>query len=275
VSVGLKRDRAGRRTAITVQLRHGTEMWRVATAVFAAEDRARQVTFTIEPATVGRHTYTVELAPAVDRAPAAGTRQFAVEVTDPTNRVLYLEGTPRWEFKYLKRALFQEKNYQLSAFVQTGPGIFVNFSEAQEAAALTGLPDLSDETTLKFRAVILGELGAAALTPAQQETLRRYVEKGGGLFFVGGAQAYGPQGWPAAEPVGQLLPFTNEDPARLVDGHFAVSLTDTGRAHPIFATLGAEAGLPELLSLWQRARQRRPSRRSRRTRQARPGWAPR
>ena len=74
----------------------------------------------IEPIQTGRILYRVEILPENDAKPDNNRREFLIEVTNAKNRVLYLEGAPRWEFKFLKRALLAEQNYQLSAFVQGG-----------------------------------------------------------------------------------------------------------------------------------------------------------
>ncbi len=256
VDIAVKRDQPGTRVTCPVNLFRGTELVRSGTLVFEPNDTVKTLNVAIEPTTIGRVTYLVEIKPDVDRRPDNNMRRFAVDVTDPKNRILYLEGTPRWEFKYLKRALLKERNYQLSAFVQSGPGVFINFSEGSGSAEVTDMPDLTDAAALKFRAVILGELTALSMTADQQKSIVKYVEKGGGILFLGGPKALGAEGWSASETMARLLPFTNEDKARMVDGRFAVTTTAGGRTHPIIAGVDAGGGFPEIISLWGRVRKK-------------------
>ncbi len=257
VNVVVKRSAAGGRVPCPVKLFRGTELVRSGTLLFEAEDTVKTQSFTIEPTTVGRVTYLLEIHPGVDRRKDNNRRQFAVDVTDPKNRILYIDGNLRWEFKYVKRALLKEKNYQVSAFVQNGPGVFVNFSEGAQSAQVADMPELSDASTLKFRALILGEMEASALTAAQQQTVARYVEKGGGLLFLGAGKAYGKDGWPASETMARMLPFSNEGKRpRMADGRFRIASTAQGRTHPILTGVNAPGGFPEILSIWGRVRKK-------------------
>lgn len=250
VDVLLKRTHGEGKSVTPVHLYRGNERIRQAYATFEPGQMARQVSFGVEPLEVGQITYKVLIEPPEDTVKENNERLFVIDVTDPKNRILYLEGTPRWEFKFLKRALLREKNYQVSAFVQHGSGVFINFSEASESAELGGLPELADAQTILFRSIILGEMRADALTQKQQEALARYVDKGGGLLFIGSKTAYGKDGWGSSETLRKLLPFKSDEKARVVDGHFAVVPTDLGRSHPVLAQLGAGLVFPDVLSLW-------------------------
>ncbi len=251
VQLSVERDIAETRLACPVKLLRGNTVIRSATLLFEQGETIKPITFEIQPPTIGRISYAVELQPEQDREKENNRRIFAIDVSDPKNRVLYLEGTPRWAFKYLKRAIISEKSYQLSAYVQSAPGMFLNFSEGAESAAVTDMPQFSDESTLRFRAIVLGELKASALSDEQQDALLTYVERGGGLLFLAGAQAYGAEGWPSSEPMRRLLPFENETGAAMEDGRFSLIAPAEGKNHPILKGMDVELGVPDVLSLWR------------------------
>ena len=216
---------------------------------FAADEHFKQVSFEIEPIQTGRILYRVEILPENDAKPDNNRREFLIEVTNAKNRVLYLEGAPRWEFKFLKRALLAEQNYQLSAFVQGGTGAFISFSEA-DGAARSKTPEVTADGLSGYRVVILGDLARAALQDNEWRAIRDFVNKGGGLMLVGAARAYGKDGWAKTPYIQELLPAVPEAGAQMHEGRFSVDLTPQGRVHPVLRSLQAESSLPPILSIW-------------------------
>lgn len=249
VNVVVERSSGTGKQVCPVRLYRGRESMGVAYATFDDGQVLCSLTFTIEPVEVGRMLYRVVVDAPSDPNQKNNKRSFMVEVTDPKNRVLYLEGTPRWEFKFLKRTILAERNYHLSAFVRAGNGQFINFSE-ENAAAVSPLPEVFSKRLLDYRVIILGEMPRATLSDAQQQALADYVDKGGGLLFLGGTRALGKNGWPGSPALGPLLPFENETNARMNDGHFVVEKSAQGSAHPVLAGLKDLTTFPPIISYW-------------------------
>jgi uncharacterized membrane protein len=193
--------------------------------------------------------YQVEITPVPDGDTENNSRSFLVEVTDPKNRVLYLEGTPRWEFKFLKRALLAEKNYQLSAFVQSGPGTFISFSE-QTGMAGGAAPSLTSEDLKAYKVLIIGDVDGSAFKPDECGNLATFVDRGGGLLFMGAGKAYGDAGLHKAPHLPDMLPAVSKPGAQMSEGKFSVDFTPAGRAHPATGGLPHETRMPPVLSFW-------------------------
>ncbi|NLF17113.1 MAG: hypothetical protein GX595_07635 [Lentisphaerae bacterium] len=247
----LIRRRGTAAAAFPVQLQQGGQEVRSSLVQFAEGETFRQVTFTVEPVAVGQALYRVEIAPdvAIDSVTENNRREFMVEVTDPKNKVLYVEGVPRWEFKFLKRALLSEPNYQLSAYVRSGDGQFINFDEGSGQAA-GDIPRFTPEGLLGYRVIVLGDMEASALSDDDRRHIRDFVDKGGGLLLVGAARSYGPGGLMQAAYLQDLMPALSAPGASMKEGRFSVDLTPAGRTHPGLADLALESGLPPLLSFW-------------------------
>lgn len=243
--------RRGRRgnAEFPIHLRQGGNLLRTSMVSFAEGDAFQQVSFTIEPTRVGQTVYQVEIGPGEDADPENNRRDFLVDVADPRNRVLYLEGVPRWEFKFLKRALLSEKNYQLSAYVRSGDGTFINFDEATGQGG-GELPDLSAETLAEFRVVVLGDMSAETLGEDGSANLRDFVEKGGGLLFYGARASYGPGGLAESPHLAELMPAVSEPGATMREGRFTADLSAKGRTHPALSELASASQLPPVLSFW-------------------------
>lgn len=217
---------------------------------FTDAEQYQTVSFTIQPPEEGRILYKLELtAPEGDATPENNRREFVIEVTDPETRVLYLEGTPRWEFKFLKRALLGDRNISLAAYVQTG-GTFISFSQ-QGRGFGAEMPELNRDTLADYKAVILGNLDADALEAEAWRELEAYVDRGGGLLIVGGRRNFGERGFQQVPPMRKLLPITPSSSGRMHEGRFPVRFSDEGRSHPATRQLADTASLPPILSVWR------------------------
>lgn len=249
IELSIQRKAGNGSAAFPVQLSHNGEVIQSEQADFADNERFRKVAFTITPEQIGSQLYDIRIAPAGDQDANNNHKEILIEVTDAKQRVLYLEGVPRWEFKFLKRTLVAEKNYQLSAFVRGGDGSFINFDE-QSGLAGGALPKLTADELKAYKALILGDLPGTAIEPEDAKQIQAFVDQGGGLLMLGAARAYGRDGLIANEHVLPMLPAQSAAGALMREGRFLVDFTPAGRAVPALASLADEMRLPPLLSIW-------------------------
>jgi uncharacterized membrane protein len=133
----------------------------------------------------------------------AVTRLVNVEPRKP--RILYLEGEPRWEFKFIRRAAEEDRSLQMASIVRTTQNKIYRQGIANEKDLEQGFPATAEEL-FQYDALILGSVEAGYLTGAQQELIRDFVDKrGGGLLMLGGRFALSEGGW-AKSPVADVLP---------------------------------------------------------------------
>lgn len=157
----------------------------------------------------------------------AVTRLVNVQASRP--RILYLEGEPRWELKFIRRAIDEDRSLQLTSILRTTQNkIYVqgveNPKELEE-----GFPSKA-ETLFSFQGVVLGNVEASYFTPAQQELIREFVDRrGGGLLFLGGRAALADGGY-AKSSFTDLLPVTlPERKGTFFRDRASVELTAAGR----------------------------------------------
>jgi uncharacterized membrane protein len=130
-----------------------------------------------------------------------------LDVDNATPRVLYLEGEPRWDFKFIRRAVEDDKNISLYTIVRTTQN--KNYTQTPDdkhpelikAGFPTKVEDLFD-----FQGIILGSVEANYFTAAQQDLIHQFVDRrGGGLLFLGGRTALADGGY-QKPPFSDLLP---------------------------------------------------------------------
>jgi hypothetical protein len=166
-----------------------------------AEDGDR-VTLTAEPQLAGeaRWRVVVETDPP-DLIADNNVKTFLIELIDRPLRVLFVEGYPRWEYRYLKNLLIRERSIESSVMLISADRDF-----AQEGnQPITRLPR-SPEEFAPFDVVVLGDVAGSFFSPEQLEMMRDHVAlRGAGLLWIGG-ERYTPRTY-SGTVLADLLPL--------------------------------------------------------------------
>ena len=244
VSVQLQsRGRDGNMEVSLVDKDTGEVLDRKSVEIGADED-ALEVVLTAPPSEAGKRQWSVLINSGdEDLVPENDSIDFDLELVDRPLRVLFMEGYPRWEYRYLKNLLVREPTIESSVMLLSADRDF-----AQEGnAPIARLPRTADEFA-EFDLIILGDVPAGFLTEQQQELIREQVaRRGGGLLFIGGARSL-PSSW-AGRPLADLLPFTGPLDLERIDGPVLMRPTETAdRLGVLRLVLGEEVGWPAALS---------------------------
>jgi len=118
-----------------------------------------------------------------------------LNVADEPRRILYVEGEPRWEYKFLRRAVHDFKGIEIVSLLRTSPNKFYRQGVRSPQELVDGFPKKREEL-FQYDAIIIGSLEAAELSVEQQANLRDFVsERGGTLLMLAGREALGDGGW--------------------------------------------------------------------------------
>jgi|694.fasta_scaffold01017_2 uncharacterized membrane protein len=136
---------------------------------------------------------------------------FTVRITPEKLRVLYVDGYPRWEYRYLKNLLLRsDQNIRAQCFLLSATPDFVQES-TKGVPALERVP--TDRRTLleNYDVVILGDINPFRISPDPRaceeflSALQEFVERGGGLISQAG-EMDNPRSF-LGTPVEELLPI--------------------------------------------------------------------
>ena len=136
---------------------------------------------------------------------ANNSRRQVIEVADRRRNVLYIEGEPRWEYKFIRRAIELDRTLRLASLVRATPNRYYRQGVASAEELQDGFPRTAAEL-FAFDTVIIGSLEAAALSTDQHEWLKEFVDRrGGSVLLLAGRDGLGDGGW-GRVPLAQLLP---------------------------------------------------------------------
>lgn len=140
-------------------------------------------------------------ASSEDLVRANDEQAVEVDFIDRPLRVLYIEGYPRWEFRYLKNLLVRESSFESSVMLLSADRDF-----AQEGnAPLERLPQTEDEF-MNYDLFILGDVPSGSLSGTQITQIKQAVsERGAGLLWIGGERST-PNSWKGTD-LEDLLPM--------------------------------------------------------------------
>lgn len=156
--------------------------------VFGKGETERQVNIAYRPTAVGPKECQLSVKPKTEGQPLETSVPYKIsmQVASHIKKVLVLEGTIRWEFKYLWRVLEEDPNFVATAFLSRGEGIYMQMSEPDNPVKLAGFPQSRAELEF-FDIIILGDVNPKRWSPQLALALQDLVTKEGkSLVYVAG-----------------------------------------------------------------------------------------
>jgi hypothetical protein len=207
-------------------------------------DATDKITLTAQPSMAGDATWKVVVqTPQPDLIPENNLKPFQIELIDRPLRVLYVEGYPRWEYRYVKNLLVREKSIESSVMLISADRDF-----AQEGnQPITRLPR-SPEEFAAFDVIVLGDVPGTFFSPDQLDMIRDHIaDRGAGLLWIAG-ERYLPSSY-AGTSLADLLPMRGSLNVPAIGEPVTIVPTPLAqRLGVLQLTLGNEIGWPAQLA---------------------------
>ena len=194
-------------------------------------DQSETILFNAGPA--GAHSFQIGIDPvAGEQNSQNNVVARLVNVTQKKQRILYFEGEPKWEYKFIRRALEDDTGIEIVSMVRTTENKMYRQGINNPKELEGGFPDKPEEL-FAYDGLIIGSEEASYFSPAQQTMIRDFADRrGGGVMFLAGRFALSDGGY-ANSPMAEMMPLRLA-PEKSFSRNFAyASLTDAGRASPI------------------------------------------
>ncbi len=166
-----------------ITLRLGTEIVASKDLTFT-DDEEQTVPLPFTPKNVGEFELSASITPRDDEAAKdnnAVTQRL--KVIDSKVKVLMVEESPRWEFRYLQSVLLRDRRLEVKCWLQEGdPAI----AEGEGSPYVKAFPATKDEL-FKYDLVVLGDVDPKSLGEEAIGWLGEFVSKfGGSVLFIAG-----------------------------------------------------------------------------------------
>ncbi|MCH7804767.1 MAG: hypothetical protein IH937_11860, partial [Acidobacteria bacterium] len=223
-----------------LEVREGNSLVKTQEIHFPRDSETFTVDVKIIPKSEGIKSYTFSLEPLEgEEIEENNSRTTIIEVKNLAARVLYVEGHPRWEFKFIRRSMSEDKNVRLVTLLRTALNKFYRQGIEEETTLAAGFPAERDEL-FEYQGIIFGSVESSFFTYQQMEMVRDFVGKrGGGFMMLGGSASFG-AGRYQNTPIEEILPVWLQDSDKdsvdsesvYVQGESRLQLTDQGLQHP-------------------------------------------
>ena len=208
------------------------------------DDEAQDVELQWKPAEVGN----VDVVCEVVKQPGEiddgdNARTSPVSVMEAKVSVLYVDGYPRWEYRYLKNEMVRDKSMEISCllasadadFLQEGTKPLPSTARTASGHFPDSLPEL-----LEYDVIVVGDVDPRYFSDQQLQLISDFVGRGGGFYMIAGPR-FAPQAYrnTAIEP---LLPVgiartEVTDPSTPIADGFRPVVTKAGAETSIFRFL--------------------------------------
>ncbi|MBI1367716.1 MAG: hypothetical protein GC162_03590 [Planctomycetes bacterium] len=172
------------------------------------------------------------------------TRAVRLRVDTDRQKVLYIEGNPRWDFRFLDHALRRDRGLDVRFVMESQ--LLADGTKPEDLPRAAKLP--TDAAGFaEYGLVMLGDISPAMLPPTLQEALVKAVEDEGVGLIVQAGTEHMPIDFLDA-PLGKLLPMKfevrpSESEAGVMTAGaeapafapFRMTVTPAGSLHPAFA----------------------------------------
>jgi len=186
VDIALSNQGYANRT-VEVSVLDGETVVSTQQVVLGADSSTRRVNIELTPERREAIVYTLQVAEQEGEIVLQNNYySFLVDNSErPALDVLYVDGHPRNEYKFIRRAVEGDPSLRLATYLQTGPGKFYRQGIETPLELSGGFPDTREEL-YQYEAVVLGDIDKDFFSDEQLTMLQDFVaERGGGLLVAG------------------------------------------------------------------------------------------
>jgi len=225
-----------------LEVREGSLLVETQEIYFPRDSNTLTTTVKIVPKSAGIKSYTFSLQPLEgEEIIENNSRTTIVQVRNLPARILYVEGHPRWEYKFIRRSVVEDTHIRLVTLLRTALNKFYRQGIEEETTLAAGFPSEREEL-FDYQGLLFGSVESSFFTYQQMEMVRDFVgQRGGGFLMLGGSSAFA-SGQYQNTPIEEILPvwlYGDEEQgdrtrSRYIQGESKIQLTEQGLQHPAF-----------------------------------------
>ena len=168
---------------------------------------------------------------AADQASEVNSRvERTLRVIDDKIKVLYVEGKPRWEYRYLRRVLLRDHRLDVKFWMTEGDKELAQYTERY----LATFP-MAAEKAFRYDLVILGDVPRHRFSRLQLARMEELVRERGGSMLLLAGMHHAPREY-LGTPIEEMLPVRiRPDGVQSVDDLVHPKVTPEGLASAVAA----------------------------------------
>jgi uncharacterized membrane protein len=217
----------------TIYVRENGTLLKSEQVTLPADGEIAETTLDLPVKNEGTRLFSFSLQAPDDRIPENNTLDALVEIKNDHPQILYIEGEPRWEFRFIRRAVQDDPNIRVVTLLRSSQNKFYRQGIDKEEMLAEGFPKKKEEL-FAFKGLIFGSIESTFFTQDQLKNVVDFVSnRGGGFMMLGGRNSFS-GGRYENSPIADILPvqMSSGDRAPVI-GRLKWTVTDVGRTHPL------------------------------------------
>jgi len=179
---------------VSLEVRDGGTLLQKIPVNFDRPSQTMAVRVNFTPRSKGLREYTFALPEEGDEIRQNNAQSRVIQVEDRKSKILWLEGEPRWDYKFIRRAVFDDPAIELHGLLRTSANKFYRQGMESEKVLESGFPKA--EELFGYSAVMIGSLEAGFFSAEDTQNLYDFVSRrGGGLLMFGARLSLEEGGW--------------------------------------------------------------------------------
>ena len=218
------------------------------TVTFPRDGEVTTVRLRVPMPEAGARQLRVRVSPQLgEQVSENNERRAVITVRDRREKVLYVEGEPRPELKFARRAVEGDKQLQLVTLLRSAKDKYLRLGVDDSLELVNGFPTTRAQL-FGYRAIVLGSIEASFFTGDQLRMIGDFVgERGGGLLVLGGRASFAEGGY-AGTVLADLSPMEMEGTQRGDSAHaldIKAVATPAGLRHPALQVAATDSSVAE------------------------------
>jgi hypothetical protein len=201
---------------------------------FAADGEIAEQSVDLPVKTEGSRVFTFSIEVKDDRIAENNSLDALITVRNDHPKILYIEGEPRWEYKYLRRAIEDDKNLQLVSMLRESQNKWIvqGGVDDSDKRLQDGFPK-KKEDLYQYKGLIFGSIEAPFFSQDQQDMVVDFVNnRGGGFLMLGGKNSFS-GGHYQTSSIADILPVDLPSDKLNVFQIVKLMLTDIGKTNTL------------------------------------------
>ena len=217
----------------TLYVRENGILLKTEQVTLPADGEISETTLDLPVKNEGTRLFSFSLQAPEDRIAENNTLDALIEIKNDHPQILYIEGEPRWEFKFLRRAMQDDPNIRLVTLLRSSQNKFYRQGIDKEEMLSEGFPKKREEL-FAFKGLIFGSIESTFFNQDQLKNVVDFVStRGGGFMMMGGRNSFA-AGRYENSPLADILPVQMSSGDRTpIIGRLKLGITDYGRTHPL------------------------------------------
>ena len=222
---------AGRKASL--QVRENDVLLKTEEITLPADGEISEKSIDLPTKNEGSRLFSFTIQAQGDRIEQNNTLDSLIRINNDHPQILYIEGEPRWEFKFLRRAMQDDPNIKLVTLLRSSPNKFYRQGIDSEKTLSEGFPKKREEL-FAYKAVVFGSIESTFFSQDQLNMVVDFVSnRGGGFLMLGGRNSFA-GGKYQNSPLADILPVQMSADNRVpVIDRLKMLITDYGKSHPV------------------------------------------